>query len=75
MYKLATALVSAASIVLFGRAAYLILLAPSSDPALLDHEFRQAAYTVAWAIQLGYLAWLGIKWRSQKKDAERRHIH
>jgi hypothetical protein len=67
MKKLAMILLSAASIALFGRVAYLILFAPSSDPALLDHEFRQAAYAITWAIQLGYLAWLGMKWQTQKR--------
>ena len=39
------------------------------DPkAVLDHEFTVAAYVVTWVIQLGYLAWLGMKWRSQKRD-------
>ena len=28
--------------------------------AILDHQFVVAAYTVTWAIQLGYLAWLGL---------------
>jgi threonine/homoserine/homoserine lactone efflux protein len=42
------------------------------DPrAILDHEFVVAAYTITWVIQLGYLAWLGLKWRAQKRDAER----
>jgi threonine/homoserine/homoserine lactone efflux protein len=36
-----------------------------------DHLYMQAAYTITWAIQLGYLAWLGIKWRAQKHEAER----
>lgn len=39
--------------------------------AILDHEFRVAAYVVTWTIQLGYLAWLGLKWRAQKRNAER----
>lgn len=42
------------------------------DPrAILDHEFVVAAYTITWVIQLGYLAWLAVKWRAQKRDAER----
>jgi len=40
--------------------------------AVLDHEFVIAAYTVTWVIQLSYLAWLGIKWRAEKRNAERR---
>jgi len=44
------------------------------DPrAILDHEFVVAAYTITWVIQLGYLAWLGVKWRAQRRDAERLH--
>lgn len=39
--------------------------------AILDHQFRIAAYVITWVVQLGYLAWLGIKWRAQKRDAER----
>jgi hypothetical protein len=37
--------------------------------AILDHQFTVAAYVLTWAIQLGYLAWLGLKWRGQKRDA------
>jgi hypothetical protein len=37
--------------------------------AILDHQFRVAAYAVTWAIQLGYLAWVWMKWRAQKRDA------
>jgi hypothetical protein len=39
--------------------------------AILDHQFTVAAYVITWAIQLGYLAWLGLTWRAQKRDAER----
>jgi hypothetical protein len=38
--------------------------------AILNHEFRIAAYVVTWVIQLGYLAWLGLKWSAQKREAE-----
>jgi hypothetical protein len=42
------------------------------DPrAVLDHQFLIAAYAVTWAIQLGYLAWVCMKWRAQKRDVER----
>ena len=44
--------------------------------AILDHQFVVAAYVITWAIQLGYLAWLGMKWRAQKRSAaqtERTH--
>lgn len=39
---------------------------------VLDHEFLVAAYVVTWVIQLGYLAWLGMKWRAEKRAVERR---
>jgi threonine/homoserine/homoserine lactone efflux protein len=42
--------------------------------ALLDHQFVVAAYSVTWIIQLGYLAWLALKWRAQKREAAR-NIH
>ena len=40
--------------------------------AVLDHEFVVAAYIITWVLQLGYLAWLGLKWRSEKRNGERR---
>ena len=43
-----------------------------NSATVIDHQFVVAAYTVTWAIQLGYLAWLGLKWRAEKRDAERR---
>ncbi len=40
--------------------------------AQLDHQFLIAAYVVTWVIQLGYLAWVAYRWRSESKTAERR---
>ena len=37
--------------------------------AILDHQFVVAAYTITWVVQLGYLAWLGMKWRTEKRNA------
>jgi hypothetical protein len=37
--------------------------------AILDHQFLVAAYAITWAIQLGYLAWLGLRWRAQKRQS------
>jgi threonine/homoserine/homoserine lactone efflux protein len=38
------------------------------DPkAILDHQFTVAAYAITWVIQLGYLAWLGVRWRAQRR--------
>jgi hypothetical protein len=37
------------------------------DPKdILDHQFVTAAYIVTWVIQLGYLTFLGLKWRMEK---------
>jgi hypothetical protein len=38
---------------------------------ILDHQFTVAAYVVTWTIQLGYLTWLWLKWRAQKRAARR----
>lgn len=43
--------------------------------AILDHEFVVAAYTVTWVLQLGYLAWVAWKWRTEKRNAGRRGEH
>lgn len=76
MKKIFFQLVGVAALVLFIRAAYLVLTAPPNTSfgatnhdavvAHLDHLFRQAAYTIAWAIQLGYLAWVGRKWTNEQ---------
>jgi len=84
MKKLALGLVVAVPLALLAWTAHLIFSAPPADwnqnasqaqleaaAALRDHLYMQAAYTITWAIQLGYLAWLGIKWRAQKHEAER----
>jgi hypothetical protein len=42
-----------------------------NQAAILDHKFRVAAYVVTWTIQLGYVAWLAMKWRAQKREAKR----
>jgi hypothetical protein len=34
--------------------------------AILDHQFTVAAYVATWVIQLGYLAFVGLKWRAAK---------
>lgn len=39
--------------------------------AQLDHQFLIAAYIVTWTIQLGYLAYLALKWKAQKRAAAR----
>jgi hypothetical protein len=37
--------------------------------AILNHQYVVAAYVITWAIQLGYLTWIGLRWRAQKRDA------
>lgn len=41
------------------------------DPKIIDHHFTVAAYTVTWVIQLSYLAWLGYRWRAEKRNQNR----
>lgn len=38
------------------------LLAP------INHAFRVSAYAVTWAIQLGYLAWMALRWQKQARE-------
>ncbi|MGO8757261.1 MAG: hypothetical protein ACLQG3_03975 [Terracidiphilus sp.] len=87
MRKLATALLIAVPVALFACAAYLVLSAPpepafdwrlhmsetehSAVVASINHLYTRAAYTVTWAIQLGYLGWLGLRRQSQKCGAAR----
>jgi threonine/homoserine/homoserine lactone efflux protein len=40
--------------------------------AILDHQFVVAAYIITWVVQLSYLAWLGVKWRSERRNARTR---
>ena len=87
MKKLAIAAIAAVPIAMLGWALYLILSAPAEPPfgwrmhmseaqhdaivGVLDHLYRRAAYAIVWAVQLGYLAWLGVKWQSQKRKSAR----
>ena len=87
MKKLAISIIFAFPIVLLAWAGSLILFAPAEPPfdwmskmsvadhdaivARLDHQYLVAAYVVTWAIQLGYLAWLGLRWQTQKCSAAR----
>ena len=38
-----------------------------NSAAQIDHQFTVAAYAITWMIQLGYVAWLGLRWRAQKR--------
>jgi hypothetical protein len=42
--------------------------------AILNHQFVVAAYVITWVIQLGYLVWIGLRWRAQRRDAARREL-
>jgi hypothetical protein len=33
----------------------------------MGHKFLVAAYCCTWAIQLGYVAWMALKWRGQRE--------
>lgn len=76
MKKLIFGLIAVISAGLFAWVFYLVLSSPPQPPfgaanrseviAQLDHSFRVAAYAVTWAIQLGYVAWLGLKSQAQK---------
>jgi len=39
------------------------------ERSILDHQFVTAAYMVTWVIQLGYVAYLALKWRAEKRKA------
>ena len=85
MRKLAVGLLFALPVALFGWACFLVFSAPPEPPidwmrqmsvgdhnalvALIDHQYSVAAYVVTWAIQLGYVAWLGLRWQAQKRTA------
>lgn len=85
MKKLGTALIVAVPLALFARACWLVFGAPPEPPfdwrlhmsqadhdaivATLNHLYTRAAYTITWAIQLGYVAWLFVRWQSQKQSA------
>jgi len=87
MKKLALGLIFALPAALLGWACSLVLFAPSEPPfdwmnhmsvadhnalvAKIDHQYLVAAYAVTWAIQLGYMAWLGLRWQAQKRAAAR----
>ena len=80
MKKIALGFIVAVPLALLAWTAHLILSAPATDwsqnptdaqiqaaAALRDHLYMRAAYTITWAVQLGYLAWLFGKWRAQKQ--------
>jgi hypothetical protein len=80
MKRLALGFIVAVPLALLAWTAHLILSAPATDwsqnptaaeldaaAAIRDHLYVRAAYTITWAIQLGYLAWLFMKWQGQKQ--------
>jgi len=39
------------------------------DPVqIIDHQYTVAAYAITWIIQLGYVAWLVLRSRAQKRS-------
>lgn len=83
MKKLVTVLIVAVPVALFLLAGYFVFSGPPEPPfdwrlhmsqadhdaivATLNHLYTRAAYTVTWAIQLGYAASLWVRWQSQKR--------
>ena len=37
---------------------------------ILNHQFVTAAYVITWVLQLGYVAYLGLKWRAEKRKSQ-----
>lgn len=82
MKKVLTTLLALVSAGLAAGAVYLMASAPAEPSqdwrfhmseqqhailiAPIDHAYRVAAYLITWAIQLGYLAWIAVKWRSDE---------
>lgn len=85
MKKILLRLAALVPTTLFVSAVYLVLFSPAEPPfdwrlhmtqaghdaivANLNHHFTYAAYALTWAIQLGYVVWLGFKWQAQKQEA------
>ncbi|HKF50068.1 MAG TPA: hypothetical protein VKB38_22075 [Terracidiphilus sp.] len=83
MKKTLTTLLALASAALAAGAIYSMVSAPAEPSpdwrmhitnqqhALLivpiDHAYRVSAYLITWAIQLGYVAWLAYRWKTQDK--------
>jgi len=40
--------------------------------AQIDRQFVIAAYIITWTLQLGFLVYVGLKWRAEKRKAEQR---
>jgi hypothetical protein len=68
MYKFAVTIFVAAVVVLLGWAFYQVVyvtpLLDSFDQT--NHLYLIVAYTITWLLQLGYLAFLGMRWRTQR---------
>jgi hypothetical protein len=41
------------------------------NESVLGHHHLIAAYCFAWSIQLAYLAYVGLKWRSMSKASSK----
>ena len=39
--------------------------------AILDHQYTVTAYCITWGVHLGFVLYLGLKWRAQKRSAGR----
>ena len=43
--------------------------------AHIDRQFVIAAYIITWVLQLGFLVYVGLKWRAEKRKAAQRGQH
>jgi len=37
----------------------------------MAHQHLVIAYVITWVIQLGYLGWVGMKWRAVRREERR----
>jgi hypothetical protein len=74
---------TAVSAALFAYVVFCLWTAPTEPPAdwvttisqtqhdvivaQINHHYTVAAYAITWVIQLGYVAWLALRWRAQKR--------
>jgi hypothetical protein len=85
--KTAARIFAAVPIALLAWAVFTLLTAPPEPPgdwrlhmtqaqhdvmvAPIDHAYRVTAYIVTWALQLGYLAYVAMKWAGQERESAR----
>lgn len=84
MKKVLATLLSLAAVALAIWSIYLLVTAPVEPGAdwrlsmseeqhaaliaPINHAYRVSAYAVTWAIQLGYLGWMALRWEKQARE-------